>query len=150
MSKIDELFSGGRIIDQSGKIVDIATHCAGKEIVCLYFGAHWSPPSRAFTPRLVEFYKKFSSENGFEVIFISADRDEESFDDFYHGEMSWWLALDFSSSDVKLRLQNIYAVRAMPSLIVLDGNTGETITKNGIKKLDEYDGSRISKDFWED
>lgn len=26
------------------------------KVVCLFFAAHWCPPCRAFTPKLIKFY----------------------------------------------------------------------------------------------
>ena len=44
----------------------------GQKIVGIYFGAKWCPPCQSFTPPLVSFRNKNSSE--FEVVFVSSDR----------------------------------------------------------------------------
>ncbi len=57
----------------------------GKKLVGVYFSAHWCPPCRGFTPILAEFYndvKKRDASN-LEIIFITSDRDEASFNDYY-------------------------------------------------------------------
>ena len=43
--------------------------------------AHWCPPCRGFTPKLVELYNtmKASGRDDFEFIFVSSDRDEGGF-----------------------------------------------------------------------
>merc|ERR1712183_398723 len=50
----------------------------------LYFSAHWCPPCRGFTPRLAEHYKAYK-ERGlpFEIIFVTGDRSEKDFNDYY-------------------------------------------------------------------
>ena len=52
------------------------------------------PPCRAFTPQLVETYKKIVAKgNNFEVVFVSSDQDEDSMNEYY-AEMPW-LAVPF-------------------------------------------------------
>ena len=61
--------------------------------------------SRAFTPQLAEWYKQFKehSPNGakFEIIFVSSDRDETSFKEYF-ADMPW-LALPYEHRDMKVR-----------------------------------------------
>lgn len=74
------------------------------QVLGLYFSAHWCPPCRGFTPKLAEWYNNFKKgPNGskLEIVFVSSDRDESSFDEYY-GEMPW-LALPFPQRDVKVR-----------------------------------------------
>lgn len=104
---------------------------AGKEAVALYFSAHWCPPCRNFTPLLAGQYKKLTGELGkpFEVIFISSDKDQASFDEYYSEHP--WLALPFEDRDKKNALSKKFKVQGIPTLIVLDPKTGEVITKDG-------------------
>ena len=84
----------------------------------LYFSAHWCPPCRAFTPELVKTYNKLKeSRSDVELIFISSDRDEASFNEYF-GEMPW-LALPFADRDVKGQLSKLFSVSGIPSLKVL-------------------------------
>jgi len=100
----------------------------------LYFSAHWCPPCRGFTPKLSEQYKTYKSK-GLEVecVFVSSDRDEKSFDEYF-GEMPW-LALPFADRERKGALSKCFDVSGIPSLVVLgpvDEATGErpVINKN--------------------
>ena len=45
------------------------------------------PPCKVFTPKLIAAYEKYK-DKGFDVIFISFDRDEESFKDYFD-TMPW-------------------------------------------------------------
>lgn len=84
----------------------------------LYFSAHWCPPCRGFTPVLAKKYEdwKKAGANNFEIVFISSDRDEASFNDYFK-EMPW-LAMDFEKRDLKvccvitLRLSGVTRRRA--------------------------------------
>jgi len=119
---------GDELKSQDGT-VSTAQACAGKT-VGLYFSAHWCPPCRGFTPKLAEAYngmKKAGKE--LEIVFVSSDRDESSFEEYF-GEMPW-LALDFQDRNRKNALSDKFKVKGIPSLIFVDGDSGETITTKG-------------------
>jgi nucleoredoxin len=103
----------------------------GKDAVAIYFSAHWCPPCRGFTPQLAAQYKKLTGELGksFEVVFVSSDKDQASFNQYYAEQP--WLALPFEARDLKASLSKKYKVQGIPTLVVLDGKTGELITRDG-------------------
>ena len=71
----------------------------------IYFSAHWCPPCRNFTPKLATFYENCKKmENILEIIFVSSDRDEEGFEEYF-GEMPW-LALPYDSKTKKVGTKN--------------------------------------------
>lgn len=95
------------------------------KIVLLYFSAHWCPPCRGFTPKLIEAYHKIKAkDNAFEVIFISSDMDEASFNEYYSGMP--WLALPYGDKR-KESLSRVFKVDGIPMLVAI-GPTGKTIT----------------------
>jgi len=106
----------------------------GKTGVLVYFSAHWCPPCRGFTPKLAEFYKKHAAAKGFEIVFVSSDRDTASFTDYYN-EMPW-LALPYDDRKCKEELNSKYKVKGIPSLVVL-GPDGNVITTDGRSKVQE-------------
>ena len=56
----------------------------------MFFSGYWCPPSRDFTPKLVAAYNNVYDEvkQRFDIVFISWDRDQQSFDHYYN-EMPW-------------------------------------------------------------
>jgi len=102
---------------------------AGKEVVALYFSAHWCPPCRSFTPKLAAAYKTIAAAKPFEIVFISSDKDETQFA-AYHQEMPW-LALPFAERDLKKKLSKQFKVSGIPALILLDAKTGQVLSKDG-------------------
>ncbi len=62
------------------------------KVIGLYFSAHWCPPCRSFTPKLVKFYTEFKQSHArnddLSMVFISSDKNNESFDEYY-AEMPW-------------------------------------------------------------
>ncbi|XP_073280152.1 probable nucleoredoxin 1 [Primulina huaijiensis] len=95
--------------------------------VLIYFSAHWCPPCRAFLPKLVESYRKIKEQgNALEVVFISSDRDQAAFDEFFSSMP--WLAIPFDDKR-KESLNRLFKVRGIPMLVAI-GPTGKTITTN--------------------
>lgn len=76
--------------------------CGEGKTVGLYFSAHWCPPCRGFTPKLAEFYKKHHTEKNFEIVFVSSDKNDAEFQEYYK-EMPW-LALPFADRGRKVSL----------------------------------------------
>jgi thiol-disulfide isomerase/thioredoxin len=104
---------------------------AGK-VLGIYFSAHWCPPCRGFTPKLVETYKKMKAKGlNFEIVFASSDRDEAAFKEYF-GEMPW-LALPHGDKR-KEQWSNLFGVSGIPNLAIIDAD-GSTITKDGRSAL---------------
>ena len=70
-----------------------------------------------FTPKLVNAYEKYK-EKGFEVIFISFDRDEESFKDYF--DTMPWKSLCYSeSSKLGPKIARRFGVKGSMTIIVV-------------------------------
>jgi len=120
---------GDNLLGKEGSITTEEA-LSGVDAVGIYFSAHWCPPCRGFTPKLAELYKKYKEKGlKFEVVFVSSDREEEGFKDYF-GDMPW-LALPYEQRDTKNKLSKKYKVNGIPSLVIVDGKTGETITTDG-------------------
>merc|ERR1712159_100122 len=101
---------------------------ANKRAVALYFSAHWCPPCRGFTPQLAKWYTDDLKEKGLEVVFVSSDRDEAAFNEYYAEQP--WLALDYADRGAKEDLSTYFGVNGIPSLAIMSAE-GELITKDG-------------------
>jgi nucleoredoxin len=62
-------------------------------------------------------------------VFVSSDSDDAAFSGYY-GEQPW-LALPYTAREQKAALSRKYKVSGIPSLVLLDGRTGETLTVDG-------------------
>ncbi|XP_057810981.1 probable nucleoredoxin 1 isoform X2 [Salvia miltiorrhiza] len=103
----------------------------GKNVL-LYFSAHWCPPCRAFLPALTKAYNEIKEKGGaLEVIFISSDRDQASFDEFF-SKMPW-LALPFGDKR-KQSLSRSFKVRGIPMVVAI-GPTGKTVTTDAREQI---------------
>ncbi|XP_048759645.1 nucleoredoxin-like [Ostrea edulis] len=97
--------------------------------VGLYFSAHWCAPCRGFTPKLIEFYNTMkANDQPIEIIFVSYDRDQDHFDNFYC-EMPWH-AIPYSDEDKRDELADKYDVKGIPYLVIMDSQ-GTIIDKEG-------------------
>jgi nucleoredoxin len=76
------------------------------------------PPCRGFTPLLIEFYKTHSKDKNFEIIYISSDRDEKAFNEYYK-DMPW-LTLTYSERKKKEELGKKFNITGIPTILLLD------------------------------
>ncbi|XP_060596591.1 nucleoredoxin-like [Ruditapes philippinarum] len=120
-------FPSGQLIDKDG---GCELQPENYEYIGLYFSAHWCPPCRGFTPDLKKLYETKSDEDGkkLQIVFISSDRDETSFSEYF-GEMPW-IALKYNDRDGKAKLSSLFEVTGIPTLVILDKN-GDLVTKDG-------------------
>ncbi|KAK3151863.1 hypothetical protein QOZ80_3AG0251710 [Eleusine coracana subsp. coracana] len=113
------------VVGKDGTKVPVS-ELVGKTVL-LYFSAKWCGPCRAFLPTLVKEYNKIKEKNkDFEIIFISSDRDQSSFDDFF-SEMPWF-ALPLED-ERKASLKKTFKIQGIPSLIAI-GPTGQTVARD--------------------
>ncbi|KAG2707569.1 hypothetical protein I3760_05G153200 [Carya illinoinensis] len=121
------------VIDKSGSKVPVS-ELVGKNIL-LYFSAHWCPPCRAFMPKLIEVYHEIKAKDkAFEIIFISSDRDQSSFDEFFGGMP--WLALPFGDERKKF-LSRKFKIQGIPAAVVI-GQSGRLVTKEARQLITAY------------
>lgn len=133
MAALVELL-GESLLGTGGEASETASILAGKEAVALYFSAHWCPPCRGFTPKFAEWYKKDLKAKGLEVIFVSSDRDEGSFKEYFAEQP--WLALPFADRARKDKLSKKFKVQGIPTLVIVD-SSGKVITKEGVSAVSE-------------
>jgi len=122
------LFGDSKLLKADGKLVPATEVLDGKEYILIYFSAHWCPPCRMFTPRLVEWYKERHSRQNFEVIFVSSDHNQSAFDEYFH-EMPW-VALPYDNRSLKTELGVKFKIQGIPSLLVFTPD-GTLITDKG-------------------
>jgi nucleoredoxin len=78
----------GVVIDHDDKEINVEKLFKGK-IIGLYFSAHWCRTCQGFLPILKDFYKQYHESKNFEIVFISVDKDKESFLQHFD-EMPWF------------------------------------------------------------
>jgi len=121
---LDDLI-GRDLVDKDGKKVDISK-LAGK-IIGIYFSAHWCPPCRQFTPKLVKFRNAHADQ--FEVVFVSSDRSADDHQKYMKEAGMPWPAIPFGSAQVPL-LKGNFKISGIPSLVIVD-EKGKLISSQG-------------------
>lgn len=84
---------------------------------------------------LATFYDQLQSEdsNALEIIFVSSDKDEHSFHEYFN-DMPW-VSIPFSEQSLSRSLMEQFGVKGIPSLIILDGATGKIKDPDGRSTL---------------
>jgi len=128
--KFSEVMQDAKIISKDGPVD--ADDIEGKPLG-IYFSAHWCPPCRGFTPKLAEWYNA-GLKDKMEILFVSSDRDQKSFDDYFAEQP--WKALSFTQRGKKEALSDMFGVSGIPSFVVVDGK-GNVITRDGRSKVEK-------------
>lgn len=86
----------------------------------IYYSAHWCPPCRQFTPKLVEWYNQQKPANPhFELIFVSSDRSEADMEQYIVGDKMPWPAVKFAKKDGNKAITK-YSGNGIPCLVLID------------------------------
>ncbi|MEK6238741.1 MAG: thioredoxin-like domain-containing protein [Planctomycetales bacterium] len=93
-----------------------------KKYVLLYFSAHWCPPCRAFTPKLVQFYNRHGGGKNFELIFVSADRSDRDMRYYMRSARMPWPAVPFGDRALSGALKEHWGGRGVPCLVLLNSD----------------------------
>merc|ERR1712038_49843 len=100
-----------------------------KGVKALYFSGHWCGPCRGFTPKLIEAYNELRANNpDFEVVFVTSDRSQEQFDEYF-GTMPW-AALPFDSKTEISSIEEKFEVQGIPSMVVFQD--GQLLNKSAV------------------
>eukprot|EP00116_Pleurobrachia_bachei_P011930 sb/3472192/ len=108
------------------------------KVVCLLFGASWSPPFLDFLDQFRTFYNELQADGApLEVIYISFDRSEVEMRALVEGSFpESWVCIPHGHNMVNyLKLK--YSVVVIPKLIVVRDN-GAVITDKGVKDIRKW------------
>ena len=106
------------------------------QLIGVYFSAHWCPPCRRFTPILSNFYKAANhSEKQIEIIFVSFDRDEKGFKEYY--DSMPWLSFPFKiKNENTMKLAQDFGIFGIPAFLVF-GKDGKLVEYDGRMSVEE-------------
>ena len=123
-SSATDLFDGP-LLDAKG--TEVSKEALAGKTIGIYFSAHWCPPCRTFTPKLVKF--RDANKKDFEVVFVSSDRNPKAQMAYMKETGMKWYTMPHRSGPANA-LAKKYGVRGIPALIIVSPD-GETVTKNG-------------------
>jgi thiol-disulfide isomerase/thioredoxin len=90
-----------------------------KRYLFIYFSAHWCPPCRAFTPKLVEFYNKNVGIGDFDLLFVSSDKNQKAMDAYMSETGMPWTGIKLGHAKIQ-ELKQQFGVRGIPCLVLLN------------------------------
>jgi len=129
-----EALRGAKVKSKQNSIIldvmDVISRCREEgQMIALLFSGKWCYWCRDFRPKLEKVYKRFEhTKAAFEVIFISRDRTEDEFEDFY-AQMPW-LALTWESRQLGGELMGKLGIEGIPGLVFLSPE-GNILEQNG-------------------
>lgn len=128
----------GTFVNNQGEKVDVSS----APVVCFYFSAHWCPPCRAFTPELAKLYNQWNSkEKQVEIIFVSSDRDEKSWKEYF--ATMPWLSVPFGDSRIA-ELKKSCGVKYIPMLCVV-GKDGKVLLEDGRGTVENFGAEAVNE-----
>lgn len=146
-------FFGGiekRLIQAKGGKAEPFKSAEMPKFTAIYYSAHWCPPCRAFTPKLVEWYNKFQPEHkDFQLIFASSDKDAKAMLEYMTEMKMPWPAVKFGEK--KESGLEKYASDGIPYLVLLDAQGKDLTGRPGnewqpptevLKKIEEIVGGK--------
>ena len=130
---IEEILGGTHVQNRNGTKISLSDISSKNEVIGIYFSAHWCGPCRSFTPKFKQRYTNWIEKGKtLKVIFVSLDKNRESFDEYYRSMHDEWFAIPFNQNDrrkdINMRLNTN---RSIPFLMFVDSKTGETHSKQG-------------------
>eukprot|EP00596_Hydrurales_sp_CCMP1899_P010841 CAMPEP_0119041502 /NCGR_PEP_ID=MMETSP1177-20130426/12441_1 /TAXON_ID=2985 /ORGANISM="Ochromonas sp, Strain CCMP1899" /LENGTH=147 /DNA_ID=CAMNT_0007007591 /DNA_START=136 /DNA_END=576 /DNA_ORIENTATION=+ len=139
MSWADTQF-GEQLVTKAG-VSSTSEALKGKKFIGVYFSAHWCPPCRKFTPELTEFYEqlKEEDEDALEIVFASADNDQESWDGYYGGMP--WVGIPFDKLKYVQELSSKYEVQGYPTFVILKAEDGSVVDAEGREAVSAAKGN---------
>ena len=140
-----------KLISAKGeKAVPFKKEGASPKYTAIYYSAHWCPPCRAFTPKLVEWYKTFQPKHkDFQLIFASSDKDEAAMLEYMTEMKMPWPAVKFGEK--KESGLDKYASDGIPYLVLIDAEGKDLTGKPGnewqhpselLKRIEEIVGEK--------
>lgn len=113
--------------DPQGNDISLSDYAGKGKIVLVDFWAAWCGPCRQEMPNVVEAYNKFK-DKGFEVVGVSFDRDQESWEKGIKDlQMPWPQMSELKFWDTSA--VSLYAISGIPHTVLIDGE-GTIIAKN--------------------
>jgi nucleoredoxin len=111
---------------KDGKALPYKKEGATPKFTAIYYSAHWCPPCRAFTPKLVDWYNNFQPKHkDFQLVFASSDKDEKAMLEYMTETKMPWPAIHFNEK--KECGVDKYASDGIPYLVLINAE-GKNLT----------------------
>jgi nucleoredoxin len=112
----------GKLVSLKGKslVAQPASEIGSIRYLAVYYSAHWCPPCRGFTPKLVAAYQEIKSRHPeFELIFVSSDRDASAMQGYMNEYKMAWPAVRFDQRESAAVLRRPGHENGIPNLVFM-------------------------------
>ncbi len=117
-SVFDEVFADNLVALDGDKLSPFKLSTKPTKYYLFYYTASWCGPCHAFTPSLVQFYKKHKNDE-FEVVLISCDRNEQAMEKYAKEMHMPWPQL--AMKEIKgFRQKHPHPGNGIPNLVLCD------------------------------
>lgn len=124
----------GKLVALDGKRIAKYAMTEEPRFYAFYFSAHWCPPCRGFTPKLVEFYNaQEGKKKDFEIIYVSSDNSEAQMEEYIKEDKMPWPAIAYRNV-ARMKEIKKYGGKGIPCLVLVD-REGNVISHS-------YDGEK--------
>ncbi|MDB6132943.1 MAG: Thioredoxin [Verrucomicrobiales bacterium] len=129
-SKFQKMLEG-KLVALEGKKISKYTMKEEPRYYAFYFSAHWCPPCRAFTPKLVEFYNaQEGKKKDFEIIFVSSDHSEEEMEEYMKVDSMPWPVISYRNV-ARMKEIKEFCGDGIPCLVLVDRD-GKVISDTNV------------------
>ena len=131
-----KVFPEGSIVDADGAAVSSARIVADTEVLGIFLAGSWDDDSTAFLPELSAAYSKFflADKKKLDIVYIGLDRSAEDSKAFFNGQ-PWAKRIDYNNREKAQFFCELFEVRAIPFLVLVDVKTGKVLSKDGAARI---------------
>jgi nucleoredoxin len=119
---------GNSLCDPQGRLVDVDDVLCNGKYIGIYVGASWASSCVPFCEQLKRSYEKINEKAMlpvFEVVFVSADKSQEDFDNYMREAP--WLGVPFSELKLRKKVMTVYGAATLPKFVLLSPS-GKVLT----------------------
>ena len=106
------------LIQSNGQKAKVSKAMVKKRFILVYFSAHWCPPCRKFTPKLVKWYN--ADHEDYSVIFVSSDENQKEMNKYMEEAKMPWVGLKKGGDSEKIMNQKFRISDGIPSLVLIE------------------------------
>ena len=118
--------------------------------VAIYFGGQWCPHCVTFKPDIAGYWEAAQKKVGskaLEVVYVSSDRDQSAFNDYFGSMPKGFLAVPYTDREREKALSERFKVRGIPTVVNVSVNEqgeGVVVSMNGRGVIQEDRGAEVS------